>query len=164
MSLLPFFFLRKKLFLVPLIALFSLVFEVRPHKYIAAHPPYHCRCGSCSVVSDSLQPHKLEPPGSSVYGNSPGKSTEVGSHALLRGIFPSPGIEPGLLHCRQILYCLSHLGSPYLCSPPIRHWTSFLLTFESIVFFRIGISLLRMTSMPSFLYKSYLPFNSQFRL
>ena len=53
------FFLRKKLFLVPLIALFPLVFEVRPHKYIAAHPSYHCRCGSCSVVSDSLQPHEL---------------------------------------------------------------------------------------------------------
>ena len=25
-----------------------------------------------------------------------------------KGIFPSPGLNPGFLHCRQILYCLSH--------------------------------------------------------
>ena len=29
------------------------------------------------------------------------------------GIFPTQGSNPGLLHCRQILYCLSHQGSPY---------------------------------------------------
>ena len=37
---------------------------------------------------------------------------EAGSHFLLQGIFPTQGLNPGLLHCRQILYHLSHWGSP----------------------------------------------------
>ena len=44
--------------------------------------------------------------------DSPGKNTEVSSHSLLQGIFLTQGLNPGLLHCRQILYCLSHQGSP----------------------------------------------------
>ena len=32
-----------------------------------------------------------------------------------QGIFPTQGSNPGLLHCRQILYSLSHQGSPILC-------------------------------------------------
>ena len=52
------------------------------------------------------------PPGSSVHGDSPGKNTGVGGHVLLQGIFPTQGSNPGLLHCRWILYCLSHQGSP----------------------------------------------------
>ena len=44
--------------------------------------------------------------------NSPGKNTGVGSHSLLQRIFPIQGSNPGLPNCRQILYCLSHLGSP----------------------------------------------------
>ena len=50
-------------------------------------------------------------PGSSVHGNSPGKNTGVGCHALLQGIFPSQGSNPGLPHGRQILYHLSHQES-----------------------------------------------------
>ena len=42
----------------------------------------------------------------------PGKSTGVGCHFLLQGIFPSQGSNPGLPHCRQTLYPLSHQGSP----------------------------------------------------
>ena len=41
-----------------------------------------------------------------------GKSTGVGCHFLLQGIFPTQGLNPGLPHCRQTLYCLSHQGSP----------------------------------------------------
>ena len=41
----------------------------------------------------------------------PGKNTGVGCHALLQGIFPPQESNPGPLHCRQILYCLSHQGS-----------------------------------------------------
>ena len=52
-------------------------------------------------------------PGSSVHEDSPGKNTGVGCHALLQGIFPTQGSNPGLPHCRQILYHLSHQGSPY---------------------------------------------------
>ena len=42
----------------------------------------------------------------------PGKSTGVGCHFLLQGLFPTQGLNPHLLHCRQILYHLSHQGSP----------------------------------------------------
>ena len=41
----------------------------------------------------------------------PGKSTGVGCHCLLQGIFLTQGLNPGLLHCRQMLYRLSHQGS-----------------------------------------------------
>ena len=44
--------------------------------------------------------------------NSPGQNTGVGSLSLLQGIFPTQGPNPGLPHCRQILYQLSHKGSP----------------------------------------------------
>ena len=44
--------------------------------------------------------------------NSPGQNTGVGSLSLLQRIFPTQGSNPGLPHCRQILYQLSHKGSP----------------------------------------------------
>ena len=46
----------------------------------------------------------------SVHGDSPGKNTGVGCRALLQGILPTQGLNPGLLHCRQIFYCLNHQG------------------------------------------------------
>ena len=64
-------------------------------------------CESHLVMSDSLQPHGLYSP-----CNSPGQNTEVGSLSLLQGIFPTQGSNPGFLHCRRILYQLSHKGSP----------------------------------------------------
>ena len=67
---------------------------------------------SRSVVSDSLHLHGLLPPGSSVHGDSPGKNTGVGFHALVQGIFPTEEWNSGLLHCRWILYHLSHKESP----------------------------------------------------
>ena len=62
---------------------------------------------SRSVVSNSLRPHGLYSP-----WNSPGQNTGVGSLFLLQGIFPTQGSNPGLPHCRRILYQLSHKGSP----------------------------------------------------
>ena len=59
------------------------------------------------VVSDSTTPWSIYSP-----WNSPGQDTGVGSLSLLQGIFPTQGSNPGLLHCRQILYQLSHQGSP----------------------------------------------------
>jgi len=50
-------------------------------------------------------------PGSSVHGDSPGKNIGVACHALLQGIFPAQDSNLGLLHCRWILYHLSHQGS-----------------------------------------------------
>ena len=60
-------------------------------------------------------------PGSSVHGGSPGKNTGVGCHALLQGIFPTQGLNPGLPHCRQILYHLSHQGSPRILEGVVLH-------------------------------------------
>ena len=50
-------------------------------------------------------------PRSSVW-DFPVKNTGVGSHSLLQGIFLTQRSNPGLLHCRWILYFLSHQGSP----------------------------------------------------
>ena len=62
---------------------------------------------SCSVVSDSSQPHGLQSP-----WNYTGQYPGVGSLSLLQGIFPTQGSNSGLPHCRWILYQLSHKGSP----------------------------------------------------
>ena len=72
-------------------------------------PPVILRSESESrlVVSDSLWPHGL-----SSFWNSLGKNTGGGSLSFLQGIFPTQGSNPGLPHCRQILYQLSHKGSP----------------------------------------------------
>ena len=71
-----------------------------------------CAVLSCSVVSDSLRPSGLYPTRLLCSWNSSGKNTGVVCHALLQGIFPTQGLNPGLPHCRQIFYCLSHQGSP----------------------------------------------------
>ena len=67
---------------------------------------------SCPTLCD---PHGLYSP-----WNSPGQNTEVGSLSLLQGIFPTQGSNPGLPHCRQILYQLS-----YQESPRILEWVAF---------------------------------------
>ena len=66
-----------------------------------------CRL-SHSVVSDSLQPHRLYPIRLLHPWDSPSKDTGVGSHCLLQGIFLTQGSKSGLLHCRWTLNCLSH--------------------------------------------------------
>ena len=67
-------------------------------------------CVTCSVVSNSCNPTDCSPPGSSVHEDSPGKNIGVGCHFLLQEIFQTQGSNLGLLHCRQILYYLSHQG------------------------------------------------------
>ena len=56
----------------------------------------------------------LRPRGLDIYSpwNSPGQNTGVSSLSFLQWIFPSQGSNPGLPHCRRILYQLSHQGSP----------------------------------------------------
>ena len=66
----------------------------------------HLWSESRSVVSDSSWPCGLYSP-----WNSPGQNTGVGSHSFLQGIFPTQGSNSGPLHCRWILYQLSHQGS-----------------------------------------------------
>ena len=73
------------------------------------------KCALCLVAQSCLtlrDPMDSSPPGSSVHGDSSGRNTAVGCYVLLQGIFPTEGLNPGLLHCRQILYHLSHQGSP----------------------------------------------------
>ena len=66
----------------------------------------HYLSASCSLMSDSLQLCGLYSP-----WNSPGQKAGVGSHSLLQGLFPTQGSNPGLPHCRWILYHLSYQGS-----------------------------------------------------
>ena len=81
-------------------------------------PINSCQVNACvwvlssSIVFDSLQSHGLYPDRLLCPRNSPGKNTGVGCHFLLQGIFPTQGSNPSPLHCRQIRYRLSHLGSP----------------------------------------------------
>ena len=71
-----------------------------------SHRCDHARSLSCVWLSAPSWTVALQTPLS--MGNSPGKNTGVGSHSLLQGIFPTQGWNLGLLHCRQILYHLSH--------------------------------------------------------
>ena len=53
----------------------------------------------------------------------PGEHTGVGCHFLLQGIFSTQGLNPGLLHCRQVVYGLSYRGSPCgRCRDIIQHF------------------------------------------
>ena len=81
---------------------------------------------SRSVVSDSLRPHGLQPTRLLRPWDFPGKGAGVGYHLLLQGIFPIQGSNPGLLHCRQTLYCLSHQGSQF------KKWQSFFSIFSTV--------------------------------
>ena len=56
-------------------------------------------------------PMDCSPLCSSFHGDSPGKNTRVGCHAFLQGIFTTQGSNPGLLHCKWILYQLSYQES-----------------------------------------------------
>ena len=64
---------------------------------------------SCQTVCD---PMDCTLPGSSVHGDTSGRNTGVGYHVLLQGVFPTQESNPGLPHCRLILYRLNHQGSP----------------------------------------------------
>ena len=65
-------------------------------------------CVSRSVMSKHLPPHGLYPNRLLCPWISPSKNTRVGCHFLLQGIFLTQGLNPGLLHYRQILYHLSY--------------------------------------------------------
>ena len=72
------------------------------------------------VMTDSLRRHGLYSPWTSV-----GQNTRVSSLSLLQGIFPTQGLNPGLLHCRHILYQLGHKGSPFFSCLPINYQLQF---------------------------------------
>ena len=65
----------------------------------------------CFVVQSSptlCGPMDCSLPSFSVHRESPDKNTGVGCHALIQEILLPQGSNPGLLHCRQILYRVSH--------------------------------------------------------
>ena len=66
----------------------------------------------CSVVSDSLRPHGLQPARLLCPWNFPGKNTGVGCHFLLPGIFLTQGSNLCPLHWQANSLLLSHQGSP----------------------------------------------------
>ena len=81
-------------------------------------------------MSNSWQPYGLYSP-----WNSPGQNTRVGSCSFLQGIFSTQGLNPGLPHCRQILYQLSHKGSPR-----ILEWVAYPFSRSSRPRNRAGVS------------------------
>ena len=87
--------------------------SILTHKSMV-HKENEVKSVSRSVVSDSLRPRGLWPARLLCPWDSPGKDTGVGSLSLLQVIFLTQELNLGLLHCRQILYCLSHQGSPTL--------------------------------------------------
>ena len=90
---------------------------------LSQHNSYESESESCSGMSNSLQLHGLYSP-----WNTPGQNTGVGSLSLLQGIFPTQGSNPGLPHCRRILYQLNHKGSTtwllYVWLNTLNHWTN----------------------------------------
>ena len=70
-------------------------------------PVLHSWKVKVAQLCPTLRPHGLYSP-----WDSPGQNAGVGSLSLLQGTFPTQGSNPGLPHCRQILYQLSHKGSP----------------------------------------------------
>ena len=72
-------------------------------------------CVSRSVMPDSLRPHGLQSTRFLCPWDFLGKDTGVGCHFLLQGIFPTQGSNPGLLHCRQILYRLTYPQKVQVC-------------------------------------------------
>ena len=68
---------------------------------------FHVRCAVRCLVAQSCptlcDPLDCSLAGSSVHGESPGRNTGLGCHALLQEIFPTQGLNPGLPHCSRSL-------------------------------------------------------------
>ena len=98
---------------------FSLGCLSAPQSQEVCATPISLVCWACAVLCLVTQfcltpsdPMDCSLPGSSVHRDSPGKDSGVGCPALLQRIFLTQGSNPGLPRCRQILYHLSHQGSP----------------------------------------------------
>ena len=76
-------------------------------------------------MSNSLRPHGLQLARLLCPWVFPGKNTIPGNHSLLQEIFPTQGLNLGLLHCRWILYHLSHQGKPKVLLLCLNYYISF---------------------------------------
>ena len=81
-----------------------------------------CSCKSCPTL---VQPHGLYPARLLCLWDSPGEDTGVGCHFLQR-IFLTHELNPGLLHCRQILYQLSYDRTPNNSVNRYNHYNNFI--------------------------------------
>ena len=75
---------------------------------LPSEPPGKPKVKVLISPADSLPPHGLYPTRLLCPWHSLGKNTGVGSHSFLQRIFLTQRLNPGLLHCRQIVYHLSH--------------------------------------------------------
>ena len=75
-------------------------------------PSHACVCLVAQSCTTLCNPMDCRPPISSAHGDSSGKNAGVACYALLQQIFPTQGSYPGHQLFSQILYCLSHQGSP----------------------------------------------------
>ena len=110
-----------------------------------SYPPRACAVlslviHSCLTLWDAMG---CSPPGSSVHGDSTGKNAGLGGHALLQGIFPIQGWNPGVLHCKRILYYLSprEAWCVYVCPRLSIYPTLPVPCLVSIYLFSISLSL-----------------------
>ena len=83
--------------------------------YIHTHI-YICCCLDAKSCGTLLWPHGLQPTRPLCSWYFPGKNTGEGWHFLLRGIFPTPGLNPWLLHWQADSLPLNYLGNPYIIS------------------------------------------------
>ena len=84
-----------------------------PYHFCPLLCPSLCEMFPCDVAqlcSTLCDPMNCSFPCYSIHGIF--QATGVSCHFLLQGIVSTQGLNPGLLHCRQTLYCLSHQGSP----------------------------------------------------
>ena len=89
----------------------------------------------CPTLYDSME---CTLPGSCVHWVSQAKNTGVGCHTLLRGIVPTQGWNPPLLHWQAILYGLSYQGSPELRETgPSAREEEFSLHFPVVLFLKL---------------------------
>ena len=89
------------------------------HK-IPKETDHKLQCLVAQLCPTLCNPRDCSPRGSSVHGGSPGRNTGVGFHVLLQGIFPTQELDPGLPHCKRILYYVSHQGTVGL-PPALKH-------------------------------------------
>ena len=89
-----------------------LTFSPDPFPHILIVQPLSCVCLVTQSGPTLCDPMDCSLPCSSLHEDSPGKNIGVDCHALLQGIYPTQGSNPGLPYCRQIIYHLSHQGNP----------------------------------------------------
>ena len=88
------------------------IFYTHTHTHTLTYESFCCTPWANKVKVAQSCPTLRDPMDFIVHGILQARNTGLGSLSLLQGIFPSQRLNPGLLHCRQILYQLSHKGSP----------------------------------------------------